>query len=140
MSLTVQSGSGSSTSVKVTVTPVAPGIFSNAQTNFLTSMSASTSASAAQQSAVRGSVIEIYCTGLGAVHANSTGQMITVAQPQVSIGGVPATVLSSALAPSYGGGMYQVSAQVPQSVPTGIQNLVLTVGGVSSNSVKVAVQ
>jgi uncharacterized protein (TIGR03437 family) len=139
MSLTVQSGSGSSTSVKVTVTPVAPGIFSNAQT-FLTSMSAGTSASAPQQPAVRGSVIEIYCTGLGAVHANSTGQMITVAQPQVSIAGVPATVLSSALAPSYGGGMYQVSAQVPQSVSTGIQNLVLTIGGVSSNAVKVAVQ
>jgi uncharacterized protein (TIGR03437 family) len=140
MSLTVQSGSGSSASLTVTVTPVAPGIFANAKTNFLTNMNAENSASTAQQPAPRGSVIEIYCTGLGAVHASSTGQMITVAQPQVLIAGVPVTVLSSALAPSYGGGMYQVSAQVPQSVPTGTQNLVLTVGGIASNSVKVAIQ
>lgn len=140
MSLTVQSGSGSSTSLPVTVTPVAPGIFSDAKTNFMSSMSPAPLASAPQQPAARGGVIEIYCTGLGAVRANKAGQMITVAQPQVSIAGIPATVLSSALATSYGGGIYQVSAQVPQSVATGTQNLVLTIGGVSSNAVKVAIQ
>ena len=140
MSLTVQSGSGSSTGLRVTVTPVAPGIFSDAKTNFMSAMSGAPLASAPQQPAARGSVIEIYCTGLGAVHANKAGRMITVAQPQVSIAGVPATVLSSALATSYGGGVYQVSAQVPQGVATGTQNLVLTIGGVSSNAVKVAIQ
>ena len=140
VSLTVQSGAGTSASLNLTVTPVAPGIFTDSKTNFGTIMTAGTSATTAQQPAPRGGVIEIYCTGLGAVHANSTGHMITVAQPQVSIGGVQATVVSSGLAPAYGGGMYQVDVQVPQNVPDGTQNLVLTMGVVSSNSVKVAIQ
>ncbi|HLN03853.1 MAG TPA: hypothetical protein VK335_31490 [Bryobacteraceae bacterium] len=140
VSLTVQSGGGTSASLNLTVTPVAPGIFADSTTNFGNVMNAGTSATTAQQPAPHGGVIEIYCTGLGAVHANSAGQMITVAQPQVSIAGVQATVESSGLAPAYGGGMYQVNVQVPQNVPSGIQNLVLTIDGVSSNSVKVAIQ
>jgi uncharacterized protein (TIGR03437 family) len=77
---------------------------------------------------------------LGAVHDNGTGQMMTVAQPQVSIAGIQATVVSSSLAPAYGGGMYQVNVLVPHTVPSGTQNLVLTISGISSNSVKVAIQ
>ena len=138
--LTVQTGSGTSAALNVTVTPVAPGIFSDPKTNFGNVMNAGTTVTTAQQPAAPGATIEIYCTGLGAVHANSAGQMVTVAQPQVSIEGMPATVLSSALVPSYGGGMYLVSAQLPQNLPAGPQNLVLTISGISSNSVKVAIQ
>ncbi len=140
VTLTVNSGPGTSASLNVTVTPVAPGIFSGAQTSFGNVMSSGASVTTTQQSVSPGGTIEIYCTGLGAVLPNSAGQMLTVAQPQVSIAGLPATVLSSALAPAYGGGVYQVSAQVPQNVPGGTQDLVLTVDGVSSNSVKVVVQ
>ena len=140
VSLTVQSGAGTSATLNLTVTPVAPGIFADSKTNFGNVMNAGSSATTAQQPAPRGGLIEIYCTGLGAVHDNGTGQMITVAQPLVSIAGVPATVVSSGLAPAYGGGMYQVNARVPQNVPSGTQNLVLTMGGFSSNVVKVAIQ
>ena len=140
VSLTVETGAGTSASLNLTVTPVAPGIFADAKTNFGNILNAGTSATTQQQPAPLGGVIEIYCTGLGAVHASSTGQMITVAQPLVFIGGVPAVVLSSVLAPSYGGGMYQVNVQLPQNVPSGVQNLVLMVGHALSNSVKVAIQ
>jgi|SRR5579871_59945 len=138
--LTVQSASGSSTSLKVTVSPVAPGIFSNAATNDGNVSTSGSSSTTAQQPAVPGGTIEIYCTGLGVVRAAKSGQMVTVAQPVVTIGGVPATVVSSVLAPSYGGGMYQVTAQVPHNMSAGSHDLVLTVAGVSSNSVKVAIQ
>lgn len=140
VALTVNSGAGTSASLNVKVMPVAPGIFSDPQTNFGNVVNAGTSSTTEQQPAPRGGVIEIYCTGLGAVQANNAGAMATVAQPQVSIAGAQATVLSSALAPAYGGGMYQVNAQVPQSVPSGTQNLVLTIGDVASNTVKVAIQ
>ena len=138
--LTVETGGGTSASLNVTVTPVTPGIFSDAKTNFGTIMNAGTSVTTQQQPAPRGGVIEIDCTGLGALQGNAKGLMATVAQPQVSIAGVPATVLSSGLAPAFGGGMYQVDARVPMNVPTGTQALMLTIAGVSSNSVKVAIQ
>jgi len=134
--VTVQSGGGRSASIKVKVTPVAPGIFSDPQTNFATISLGGASTIAQLQSAARGSVIGILCTGLGAVRSDGT----TVAQPQVVIAGFQATVLASALAPASAGGTYQVNVRIPQNVPVGTQNLVLTIGGVSSNSVRLAIQ
>ena len=66
--------------------------------------------------------------------------MTTVAQPRVSIGGVPAVVEYSGLAPAYESGLYQVNAQISPIAPRGTQLLVRTIGGVSSNAVKVAIQ
>jgi uncharacterized protein (TIGR03437 family) len=66
--------------------------------------------------------------------------MATVAQPQVSIGNLQATVTFSGLAGLYGGGLYQVDVQIPQGIPSGTQTLTLTIGGVTSNAVKVAIQ
>ena len=60
--------------------------------------------------------------------------------PTVTIGGVPASVSFSGLAPGYFG-LYQVNAQVPANAPTGnAVPVVLTIGGVSSNTVTIAVQ
>jgi uncharacterized protein (TIGR03437 family) len=140
VSLTVQTGAGTSASLKVPVTPVAPGIFFDAKTNFGTILNAGTSTSTQQQPAARGGYIEIYCTGLGAVHSNGAGLMTTVVQPQISIGGVPAVVQFSGLTPGYDGGLYQVNVQIPQNAPSGTQPLMLTISGVSSNSVTVAIQ
>ena len=66
--------------------------------------------------------------------------METVTKPQVSIGNLPATVTFSGFAGLYGGGLYQVNVQIPQDTPSGIQTLTLTIGGVASNAVKVAIQ
>jgi uncharacterized protein (TIGR03437 family) len=84
--------------------------------------------------------MQIYCTGLGVVRETASGVVATVAQPQISIGGVPATVLTSSLAPNYTSGLYQVNVLLPQNVPAGAQPLVLTVGGIASDTAQVAIQ
>ncbi len=92
-------------------------------------------------------VILIYCTGLGAVsHQPATGAAAlndplsqTLTTPVVTIGGAPAQVLFSGLAPGTVG-EYQVNAVVPAGAPTGnAVPVVLSMGGVMSNSVQIAV-
>ena len=139
-SLTVSTGAGTSASLLVPVTPVAPGIFFDYNTNFGAILIAGTSHRTEQQPAARGQYISIYCTGLGSVRPTSGGLMATVSQPQASIANISSPVQFSGLVPGYNGGLYVVNVKVPQSVPGGAQPLVLTINGVSSNSVKVAIQ
>jgi len=77
---------------------------------------------------------------LGAVQQNSDGLYSTVNQPQVWIGNIAGAVAFSGLAPAYAGGLYQVNVQIPQNAPSGIQPLKLSVNGVISNTVNVAIQ
>ena len=93
-------------------------------------------------------VILIYCTGLGAVTnppltgaaAPSSPFSVTIAKPVVTIGGVTAPLLFSGLAPGTVGG-YQVNVQVPSNAPTGDSvPVILSIGGVASNMVQIAVQ
>ncbi|MCZ6489303.1 MAG: hypothetical protein O7A06_02090 [Acidobacteria bacterium] len=102
----------------------------------------------ATRPAGRGEFISIFCTGLGAVDntpasgAAATGDPLsrTISTPSVTIGGVDATVVFSGLGPGFVG-LYQVNAQVPEDAPTGdAVELVLTIGGVTSNTVTIAVQ
>ncbi len=95
-----------------------------------------------------GKVLEIYCTGLGLVTnppasgnaASSTTLSETVTTPVVTIGGVPAKVLFSGLAPGTVG-EYQVNIQVPSGVTPGPDvPLLFSIGGVPANSVSVVVQ
>ena len=97
---------------------------------------------------VRGAYIAIFCTGLGAV----TNQPVTGAvalsaplsyaltQPTVMIGGVSGLVTYAGLAPTLAG-LYQVNVQVPPGVtPGNTVPVVLSIGGVQSNTVTIAVQ
>ena len=60
--------------------------------------------------------------------------------PTVMIGGAPADVWFSGLAPGYVG-LYQVNAQVPAGSATGHEvPVVVSIGGVDSNAVTIAVQ
>jgi len=64
----------------------------------------------------------------------------TLSTPVVTIGKVPAAVSYSGLAPAFVG-LYQVNAQVPANSPVGAAvPVTIRVGGVTSNSVTVAVQ
>jgi uncharacterized protein (TIGR03437 family) len=94
-----------------------------------------------------GEFITIYCTGLGSVTsppatgAPASGNPLstTAATPQVTIGGIPATVSFSGLSPGFVG-LYQVNAQVPPGVASGSAvPVVVSIGGVQSNSVTIAV-
>jgi minor extracellular serine protease Vpr len=89
--------------------------------------------------AARGSVVEIYCNGLGPVTnqpasgnpalANPLSNTINV--PTVTIGGVAATVAFSGLAPGYPG-LNQINLLVPANLTPGPQTLVITSANATS--------
>jgi uncharacterized protein (TIGR03437 family) len=92
-----------------------------------------------------GNAIEIYMTGLGAVHsqpvtgASAGNQSTTLLTPTVTIGGVSANVLFSGLAPTFVG-LYQVNVQIPSGVTAGSQvPVVVTMNGAASNVATIAV-
>jgi uncharacterized protein (TIGR03437 family) len=94
-----------------------------------------------------GEYITIFCTGLGPVTNQPGTGMKTPTSPlsqtttpaTVKIGGMPAQVAFSGLAPSFIG-LYQVNVQVPENAPAGdAVPIVLTIGGVDSNIVTIAV-
>jgi len=97
---------------------------------------------------MRGEYIAIFCTGLGPVsNQPATGApglssplSITTTLPVVTIGGAAAQVSYSGLAPGFAG-LYQVNAVVPDAALSGnAVNLVISIGGVQSNTVTIAVQ
>jgi uncharacterized protein (TIGR03437 family) len=57
----------------------------------------------------------------------------TTATPEVRIGGQPAQVLYSGLAPGFAG-LYQINAAIPAGVAAGAQPLTIATGGRSSTA------
>ena len=101
---------------------------------------------AATNPAAAGASIQIYGTGLGpvtnqpATGAPSPGNPLaaTTTQPIVTIGGVPATVQFAGLTPGTVG-LYQINALVPAGLAAGDANVAVSIGGVQSNVVTMAV-
>jgi uncharacterized protein (TIGR03437 family) len=98
--------------------------------------------------ATPGGVIQIYCTGLGAVTnlpasgspASGTTLSRTTTNPTVKIGGIEAAVLFSGLVPGTVG-EYQVNVQVPVGVPSGPAiPVTISIGGSTSNPATIAVK
>lgn len=94
-----------------------------------------------------GDFISIYCTGLGATNpvpglgaATPTNTLYpTTTTPVVTIGDLPAKVIFSGLAPGFVG-LNQVNVQVPDGVAPGdAVPLSLTIGGIKSNTVTIAI-
>jgi uncharacterized protein (TIGR03437 family) len=93
-------------------------------------------------------VVQIFCTGLGPVsNQPATGAPApnnppaqTTTMPTVTVGGVPATVQFSGLAPGTVG-LYQVNVLVPQNVAYSIAvPVVISIGNAQSNTVTMAVE
>jgi uncharacterized protein (TIGR03437 family) len=100
---------------------------------------------AGAESAARGAEIAFYVTGQGDVNpliASNTAAAPPAAAPvplqavSVTIGGVPATVAYSALAYNFEG-LMQVNVFVPSSIATGVQPIVVSVGGTPSLAAKI---
>jgi uncharacterized protein (TIGR03437 family) len=139
----------------VTIAPFAPGIFSlNMRGSGQGAIEiANTTMLAAPQGSLgtpaqRGQYLAIFCTGLGPVSnqpatgvaASSNPLSVTSTLPTVTIGGASAQVTYSGLAPGFAG-LYQVNVVVPAGAPSGAGvNVILSIGGVQSNTVTVAVQ
>ena len=150
-SLTATFGGQTSATQPVNIAPFAPGIFtiSGQGTGAGAILDSSYRPVSPSSPAAAGiTVVLIYCTGLGPVSnqpetgaaAPSDEFAVTPTKPVVTIGGVPAQVSFSGLAPG-SVGEYQVNALVPANAPTGDAiPLVLSIGGVASNTVEIAVQ
>jgi uncharacterized protein (TIGR03437 family) len=149
---------GSTVQAQVSLPLTAPGIFTVSQNgtgqgavlNADYSQNGAPGSTAGANPAPRGGVIEIFTTGAGATTptlqpgaaapVSGNPLVFTNAQPTVTIGGIAAQVLFSGMAPGFVG-LWQINAVVPQSVtPGSAVSLVVSAGGVTSNTVTIAVQ
>lgn len=97
--------------------------------------------------ALRGRIVQFFLNGLGPVtNRPPTGEITpdnplpqTADQPAVLIGGRPAQVEYSGMAPRLVG-VYQINARVPMDVPSGIHPVTVTIGGVASKATNLPVQ
>jgi uncharacterized protein (TIGR03437 family) len=154
VALTIQQGTLSST-VNVRIQPIAPALFTanaqgTGQGSVLIAGTASLAAPAGKFPGSRpvkpGEYISIYCTGLGDVNNRpalgsppSVPVAATLATPTVTIGGIPATVSFSGLAPGFVG-LYQVNVQIPAGITPGdAVPLALTISSLPANPVTIAV-
>jgi uncharacterized protein (TIGR03437 family) len=158
--LTATNLGGVSAGIPVTLAPAAPAIFTTNQqgTGQGVILIASTGEIAAPAGTIsgrphrpvnKGEFLTIYCLGLGDVDnrpasgaSSPAGEPLARvrAVPSVTIGEVNAEVSFAGLAPSFVG-LYQINVRVPDSAPSGAAvNLVVTGGGVASNTVTIAVQ
>lgn len=138
----VNRGGQSSLVQTVQAATVSPGIFTlnSSGTGDGAFLHANYQAVSATNPAQGGETILIYATGLGATTpavatgagAPTTVTVNTTVKPTVTIGGQPAAVSFSGLAPGFVG-LYQINVQVPTGLPAGSQQLVLTSGGVQAN-------
>jgi len=150
-SVTVTLNGETSVPQTVNLTTYAPGIFTmNAQGSGQGAiLDSSYRLLDSSNGASRGNTVAlIFCTGLGPVYnqpptgapAPSKPLAGTTTTPIVTIGGVPAMVSFSGLAPGYVG-LYQVNALVPEGSAVGSAvPVTISIGGVSSNAVTIAVQ
>jgi trimeric autotransporter adhesin len=90
---------------------------------------------------VAGETVLIYCVDLGAISPAlkdgepGTGAETTVATPTATLGGQNASISFSGTAPGFVA-LYQVNMQIPTGLASGNQPLVLSINGVSSQTVQ----
>jgi len=86
-----------------------------------------------------GDTLTLWGTGFGPTNPPApagtavTGNPVVVTMPQVSVGGVPVTVIGASLTPD-SAGLYQVTVQLPSTVPTGAVAVEASAAGVTTQS------
>lgn len=101
----------------------------------------------ASNPAQRGQYIIVYANGLGAVdHPPASGEATpsqplasTLVTPAVTIGGVTAQVLFSGLTPD-SIGLYQIDVVVPSNAPAGVQPVLVSQNGVTSQPANLPIE
>ncbi len=121
---------GASDPVRITVSPVAPGLFFHTETGEAAALVAGTGLLTSQRAIRPSEYLEIYATGLG---VEETGVL-----PKVWLGGIQAEVSFSGLSGAVPG-LNQINAQVPKGTPSGVIKLRIETGGVSSNEADIHV-
>lgn len=129
---------GSESSANVTVSAVAPGVFT-----------IDGSRPAPQWQGRRGEILIAYATGVGFVSpgvptgdgpVNSAPELMPRPQlpVQVTVGGVPAEILFAGIPPGIVGAI-QINYRIPSSAPLGDADLVVSVGGVAAPPLRLRV-
>ena len=100
----------------------------------------------AQNPARAGETVVIYGTGFGPVDAPQQNGVAapnrltrTRRLPEVTIARSQGSVSFSGLTPGFVG-LYQINAELPASLPSGNQKLIVTANGIESNAVTLAIQ
>ncbi len=138
-------GQSFSSVVTVPVVSYAPAFFENA--GFAAALDAGNNPITAANPARRGQTIELFASGLGPVtnqpasgFPGPTDPLAqTTSQPTMTIGGQAASVSFSGLAPGFAG-LYQLNVVVPANAPTGVDQVVVTIGGAVSPAANISVQ
>ena len=158
--LTVTTAGGSSSSITVSLSSAAPGIFTintaNSPTQGVIQIANTTTfvapvgaiPGATSRPATTGDILTIYCSGLGQVTntpadgaAAGSGSLSNVHSPvSVTVGGQSAPFLFAGLAPGFVG-LYQVNVQLPTAVtPGNAVPVIVTTANLNSNTATIAVQ
>ncbi len=133
--LVVSNPVGNSKTFTATLAEYAPGIFFDAGSGYGAVLTHGTGQPTNAAPVAHGGFVEIFATGLGPLK-NDGNAFQTV---QAFLGSTEIPVSYAGKAPGFFG-LYQVNAQIPDTVASGTQQLTLQVKGVTSNSVKVQVQ
>ena len=157
-SLTVERAGALSAPSSILLTDALPALYTtNGQgTGQAAALLANTASIAAPENAfpgshpaARGSYVSLFASGLGAViNTPADGQpapstppfATTVNTPQVKIGGLPADVTFSGLAPGLTG-LYQINVRIPDAAPVGDSiPVTLCISSTDSNTATIAIQ
>ena len=140
----VTSANGTSAAMNVTVAAVAPAVFFDEE-GTIAIKTADFSLVRGNNAAQAGNVLAVICTGLGQFSpALATGQIPLTATPvagtvTAQIGGVDARVMSATALVGQPG-YYMVLVMMPTGVPAGRANVVVRIGGSSSNTTTMSVR
>jgi uncharacterized protein (TIGR03437 family) len=128
----------------VPLNPYSPGIFEFSDNGHLSAAATDANGVVFTQAnpANRGQTIVLYVNGMGPVdHQPPSGEPTplppplaqTTVLPTVKIGNIAAHVDFSGMSPGWVG-LYQVNVDVPQNAATGLQPIVVSIGGVDSKA------
>jgi len=146
VAVTVQYAGGSSTALTVPVQAATPGIFSNDHSGSGPGaiLNQDYSLNSSARPAAAGSAVAIYCTGAGSTTPTAADGALAGLTPPfptlntqpvtVTIGGVSAQVLYAGPTPGSINGLTQINAVVPGGLRSGSAPVVVSIGGVSSQS------
>lgn len=147
MPVVVNNNGSTSEAVQVPVVAAHPGTFELDGTNAAALHAAGYQFITPSSPAAKGEKVLIYATGLGPVNsspgtgnpASGTTSSRTTLTPSVTVGGVTAAVEFSGLAPGFVG-LYQINIVIPDGAGSGSLDLIVSVSGIASTPVKLAVQ
>src|SRR5262249_18006586 len=118
--------------VQVPIAPAAPGLFTSDASGAgqAAAINQDNTVNSASNPAPAGSVVAFYATGGGTLTSDTLPRLTLPVT--ATIGGLDAPVLYAGIAPGEPDGVIQINVQIPAATQPGAADIVVNVGGVSS--------